>query len=88
MEEKKPIGSIISITVIVFVLAFGAYYFLKQVPAPVDEATTLTPTEIQADSTISTLSNQGTSTDLTEIQKDLNATNLSGLDEGLSNVAI
>lgn len=81
-EEKKPIGSIISIVVIVLVLALGAYYFLRQVPTPAS----LTSDEIQADTTISALSEQGTSTDISDIQKDLDATDLSGIEAGLSDI--
>ena len=84
-EEKNSTGSIISIIVIVLVLAFGAYYFMKQVPA-VTETGTVTSAEMQSDSVISSLSTQGTSTDLTDIQKDLDATNLSGLDAGLGDI--
>ena len=87
MEEKKPIGATISIIVIVLVLAFGAYYFLKQVPA-LDESVTLTSAEIQADTIISALSTQGTSTDIADIQKDLDATDFSGLETGLDNIAL
>lgn len=88
-EEKKPTGAIISITVIVLVIVLGAYYFLKQVPLPAEESagTPASATE-QTDTTVSALSAQGTSTDIVDIQKDLNATNLSGLDAGLNNVAI
>lgn len=85
--EKKSTGAIISIIVIVLVLAFGAYYFLKQVPATTVVGT-LTPAETQLDSAISALSAQGTSTDLNDIKKDLDATNLSGIDTGLSTVSI
>lgn len=85
-EEKKPVGAIISIIVIVLILAFGAYYFMKQVPAGTTDS--LTPAETQADQAISALSTQGTSTELADIQKDLDATNLTGLDAGLSDVAI
>lgn len=85
-EEKKSTGAIISIIVIVLILAAGAYYFLKQVP--LTDNVILTPAETQADASISALSTQGTSTDLADIQKDLDATNLSGLDAGLSDVAI
>jgi len=84
-EEKKSVGATVSIVVVVLVLAFGSYYFLKQVPTGFD---VLTPSEIQADSAISSLSTQGTSTDLADIQKDLDATDLSGLDAGLSDIAI
>lgn len=86
-EEKKPVGSIVSIIVIVIVIAFGAYYFLKQVPVS-KETGTLAPAELQADQAISALSTQGTSTDLADIQKDLDATNFSDLDAGLSDIKI
>lgn len=83
--EKKSTGPVISIIVIVLVVAFGGYYFLKQVPLSTDSGT-LTPAETQADASISALSTQGTSTELADIQKDLDATDLSGLDAGLSDI--
>ena len=86
-EEKKPFGAIISIIIIVLVLAYGAFYFLKQVPA-VSENSALTPAEIQGDMTITDLSTQGTSTELSDIEADLNATDLSGIDAGLSDIEI
>lgn len=88
-EEKKPVGSIIAIIVIVLVLGFGAYYFLKQVPTAGETgagATTIGQTV--PDATLSSLSDQSTSTDIDAIQKDLDATNLSGLDLGLSEITI
>ncbi|MBI5798346.1 MAG: hypothetical protein HZB10_00235 [Candidatus Yonathbacteria bacterium] len=85
--EKKPVGSIISIIIIVLVIAFGAYYFLKQVPEG-EEAEVLTPAETQADASISSLSTQGTSTDIADIQKDIDTTDISGLDAGLSDITI
>lgn len=87
-EEKKSVGSTISIIVIVFILAFGAYYFLRQVPREEGFGTLLTPSEVRNDATISNLSTQGTSTNLADIQKDLDATDLSNLDAGLSDIAI
>lgn len=90
-QEKNQVGPIISIIVIVLVLAFGAYYFLKQVPVATETATgtgALTPAETQADASISSLSTQGTSTDLADIQKDLDATNLSSIEAGLSDIVI
>lgn len=82
-EEKKPAGPVISIIVIVLVIALGGYYFLRQVPAGGD---VLTPAETQADANISALSTQGTSTDLADIQKDLDATDFSGIDAGLGDI--
>lgn len=87
-EEKTPISSIISIIVIVAVLAFGAFYFFKQVPIKEGVGEIVTPAEMQADTSISSLSTQGTSTNLTDIEKDLNATDLTGVDAGLSNISI
>lgn len=85
--EKKSTGAIISIIIIVLVLAYGAFYFSKQLPSPAENAG-LTPSEMQADQTISSLSKQGTSTDLADIQKDLEATDFSGLDAELNNLSI
>lgn len=84
--EKKSVGSIIGIIVIVLVLAGGAYYFLIMLPASTTGS--LSPVETQVDSAISALSKQGTSTEISDIQKDLDSTNLTGLDVGLSDVAI
>ncbi len=83
-EEKKSTGPIVSIVIIVLVMVLGGYYFLKQVPVGDD---VLTTTETQADANISALSTQGTSTELDDIQKDLDATNLSGLDAGLGDIS-
>lgn len=86
--EKGPVGAKISIIIVVLILAFGAYYFLRQVPVEEGIGSLLTPAEVQNDATISNLSAQGTSTDLGDIQKDLDATDLSGLDAGLGDITI
>jgi hypothetical protein len=86
-EEKSSMTSIASIILIVIVIAVGALYFFKQVPAPVDNAA-LTPAETQSDATVSSLSTQSTSTDINDIEKDLNATNLSGVNAGMNNISI
>lgn len=87
-EGKKSAGPAMSIVIIVIVLALGAYYFLKQVPVEEGLNALLTPAEMQADATLSGLSAQGTSTELSDIQKDLDATDLSNLDAGLSDIEI
>lgn len=86
-EEKKSTSAVVSIIVIVFVIALGAYYFLKQVPLT-PESGANAPSGLPVDSAVSALSEQGTSTDIVDIQKDLNSTNLNNLDSGLSNVTI
>lgn len=88
-EEKGAAGITIGIIIVVLVLVFGAYYFFKQVPV-IDESVgaSLTPKEMAADETVSALSSQGTSTEISDIQKDLNATDLSNVGTGVSNIAI
>lgn len=92
-EEKKPVGAIIGIIIIVLVLAIGAFYFLKQVPVPPENSqvapvTTTTQRVPAEDPTISALSTQGASTDIADIERDLNASDFSTLDMGLSSVSI
>lgn len=84
--EKTSASSIISIIVIVLVIALGAFYFLRQVPNGEETADLSTPSELQGDTTLSGLSNQGTSTNIADIEADLNATDLSGVDAGLTNI--
>ena len=77
-EAKGGTSAMISIVVIVLVLGFGAFYFFKQVPIPA-ETGSASPVDTQADPIISALSTQGTSTELVDIQKDLNATDLTSV---------
>ncbi|MFA5997231.1 MAG: hypothetical protein WC791_01955 [Candidatus Paceibacterota bacterium] len=86
-EEKSSMTSIASIVLIVIVLAAGAFYFFKQVPAPAEQSA-LPTTETQADASVTSLTTQGTSTDLADIEADLGATDLSGVDAGLSDIQI
>lgn len=83
---KGSMGATISIIVIVLVLILGALYFFKQVP--IDTTAPLTPAQVSADQTVSSLATQGASTDITDIQKDLNNTNLSNVGAGVSNISI
>ena len=91
-EEKKPIGTIIGIIVIVLVLAFGAFYFLKQVPTSTENSVVAPATSAQkttnGDATVSALSAQGSSTDIADIQKDLDASDFTTLDMGLDGISI
>lgn len=93
-EEKKSTGAVVSIIVIVLILTAGAYYFSRQVTAPRDEtnlyptSTTTLGTQMNEDQTISAFSTQSASTNLDDIQKDLDATNFSGIDAGLSDITL
>ena len=81
-EEKKSAGAIISIVIIVLLLAFGAYYFLKQVPA--GDLSNDGTSAAQSDQVAAAFSSQGNSTELDAIQKDLDSTDYSKIDAGLS----
>lgn len=87
-EKSTPVGAIIGIIVIVLILACGAYYFFTQLPTtevPVAPEATETPA-MATDATVSAISTQGTSTNISDIEKDLNATNMSTVDVGLSDI--
>lgn len=83
-EAPKPtkpstgIGAVVGIIIIVILLALGGvYYFTTGVDnlERNDEAPVLVGDEAAA------LKEQGSSTELADIEADLNATNFSGLDE-------
>lgn len=96
-EEKRSTGALIGIVIIVLILIAGALYaFMNSKNSPPepatmnqDQAMMVKPSlESTTDATISALSSQGGSTDLTDIQKDLNTTDLSGLDAGLEDATL
>lgn len=84
-EKTKSTGTTIGIIIILLVLAFGAWYFFNQVS--MKNAEPVTENTEQASMAISALSAQGTSTDMADIEKDLNATDLSGIDAAASAIA-
>ena len=82
-SKKTPTSSVIGVFVIVLVLALGAYYFLSKLPTN-KESSPIPRPEVATDVVVSALSLQGTSTELADIQNDLNATNLSEIDAELN----
>ncbi len=77
--EKGGVGPVLGIIVIIIVLALGGlYYFTKgvdQIPSPSADQAALTPEDEAA-----MIEAQGTSANLSDIQADVNATDVSGLD--------
>ena len=93
-EEKKSAGPLVGIVIVVLVLIAGAVYVFMDSKKSVMEHEQPAVMEQQADAgvmitdtTVSALSEQGTSTDILEIEKDLQVTDLSGLDAGLSDIS-
>ena len=77
-EEKKSIGPLIAVIIILALVIVGGLYFLKtRSSQPIYE----TPVE-NVDSITESLNTQSNSDDLSSIEADLNATNLDNLDQG------
>jgi len=78
-KKEGSAGSTVAIIVIILILIAGGYYYFTvginpaQSPATGDEAATA--------SDVAALNEQGTSDALGDIEADLNATDLSGLDD-------
>lgn len=84
--EKEPAGALISIIIIVLVIIAGAYFFLKRVPT--QESASVTP-QTETDATTAALSTQGTSDEVADIQKDLDATpDISNVGAGLGDTQL
>lgn len=79
--EKKPVGPLIAVIIILVLIIVGGLYFLKerssqntQIPVPENSADTITET----------LKQQSTSDNLNSIEQDLNNTNVDNIDQGSS----
>ena len=68
-DEKEPVGVMVSIVIIVLVIFAGAYYFSKRVAIPLEA-----PTKEGVDPMIVALSAQGTSDEIVDIKRDIDAT--------------
>lgn len=77
--EKKPVGPLVAVIIILALIVIGGLYFLKARSSQ----NIYTPTT-QGDTVTDALKKQGTSDDITSIEADLNATNLNNLDQGAS----
>jgi hypothetical protein len=85
-EDKKQTGSLIGIIIIILIIVIGGFYFWGQ---KLDEVS-IEPTaeEILAEEDVlsEALETQGTSDELTDIEADLESTNLDDLDAELSDI--
>ena len=79
--NKKSTGPLIAVIIILALIIVGGLYFLKERSSqPVYVPTT------ESDSITDSLNQQSTSDDLNSIEADLNATDLSNLDQGAAAV--
>lgn len=79
-KEDASLGPIFAIIIIVALLAMGALYSIRKVPI----RNYLPKNPVSGDSVIKNYANQGTSDSATEIGRDLSATAIQALDQGLS----
>ncbi len=85
-NEKKPVGPIIGIIIIVLVLTLGGFYFYGN---QLNEKNgNVTPEEIlnAPDASVVSLEQQSPSDEISDIEADLNATDLNDLDKELQDI--
>lgn len=84
-SENRPAGPVIGAVIIILILVVGALYFWG---AKLNREANQTPEDIlnTEDQTLNQLQTQSTSTEVGDIENDLNATVLDGLDTDLVNI--
>lgn len=89
-QEEKSMGALVGSIIVIAVIVIGGVYFWMTRSG---ESTTPTPIEtpplgqtVTPDQETAALLNQGTSNEIPDIEKDLNATNLNNLDAGMNDI--
>lgn len=77
-SEKKSVGPLIAVVVILALIIIAGLYFLKQRS---EQPVYMPPTE-QTDAITESLKQQDTSDDLNSIESDLKATDIDNIDQG------
>lgn len=92
-NEKKPIGPVIGIAVIVVIIIFGGLYYWGS-KLNTNESVIIDPTDAptaeeiinQEDTVLEQLQTQSSSDEIKDIEADLSLTDLENLDAGLENI--
>lgn len=84
-SENRPAGPVIGAVIIILILVVGALYFWG---AKLNKEANQTPEDIlnAEDQTVDQLQTQSTSTEIDDINVDLNVTDLNNLDADLKNI--
>lgn len=89
-KEEKSMGALIGSIIVVAVIVIGGIYFWmtrsSESTAPVTTETSPLGQTVTPDKEIAALQNQGTSDEISDIEKDLNATNFDNLDAGMGDI--
>lgn len=88
--QTKSTGAIIGSIIIIIVLIIGGLYLWGKQIVEKETQDTLTSEQIlsETDTTIDSLKNQGTSSKISDIETDLNSTDLNNLDKELQNIEV
>ncbi len=91
--KEKTMGSTVAVIIIIIVLIIGGLYYwgktinnLDSNKNTVDQNLTAEDIASQPDASLNKLKNQGTSDKPADIEADLGATDLNGLDAGIGNI--
>lgn len=89
-QEEKSMGALIGSVIVIAVIVIGGIYFwMTRSGESTAPATTETPSlgqTVAPDQETAALLNQGTSNEVSDIEKDLNATNFDNLDAGMNDI--
>jgi len=80
METEKTYGPIIGLVIIIVVIALGSVYFLQK------REQNVAPQDQNAEQQTEQIVSQNDSDEITDIEADLNATNFSEIDAGISDL--
>lgn len=85
-QEEKSVGALIGSIIVVAVIVIGGIYFWMTRSGETPTATSPLGQTVTPDQETAALLNQGTSDEISDIEKDLNATNLNNLDAGMNDI--
>lgn len=86
--EEKSMGALIGSIIVIAVIVIGGIYFwmTRNGESPVPGETPPLGQTVAPDQETAALLNQGTSSEISDIEKDLNATNFDNLDAGMGDI--
>lgn len=87
-QEEKSVGALIGSIIVIAIIIIGGIYFwmTRESESPLPGETSPLGQTMTPDQETAALLNQGTSDEISDIEKDLGATNFDNLDAGMSDI--
>ena len=87
-QEEKSMGALIGSIIVIAVIVIGGIYFwiTRESGSPIPIETPSLGQVVAPDQETAALLNQGTSNEISDIEKDLDATNFDNLDAGMNDI--